>query len=55
MPGKASRLLDIIGVDKSSRGFKDALLGANESYGVRNAPVGKDAWDSLFPPLSVTK
>jgi methionyl-tRNA synthetase len=53
MPGKAAQLLDMIGVDESRRGFKDAVLGADETYGEGIVPVGMTAWDSLFPPLSV--
>ena len=53
MPGKAAQLLDMIGVDESRRGFKDAVLGADETYGEGIVPVGITAWDSLFPPLSV--
>lgn len=53
MPGKASQLLDMIGVEKARRNFQDAQLGADEAYGEANAPVGKGAWDALFPPLSV--
>jgi methionyl-tRNA synthetase len=53
MPDKASQLLDMIGVDKSRREFKDTLLGTDKTYGDAAAPLGKGAWDSLFPPLSV--
>ena len=53
MPSKAAQLLDLIGVDESRRAFKDAVLGSDETYGEGIAPLGKDAWDSLFPPLSV--
>lgn len=53
MPDKASQLLDMMGVDQTRRSFKDARLGADETYGAANAPIGKGAWDSLFPPLSV--
>jgi methionyl-tRNA synthetase len=55
MPSKASQLLDIIGVDESRRTFDDALLGADGTYGIRKVSAGKDAWDSLFPPLSIEK
>jgi methionyl-tRNA synthetase len=53
MPAKAAQLLDILGVDGSKRTFADAQLGADFSYGAAKLPVGKGAWDSLFPPLSV--
>jgi methionyl-tRNA synthetase len=53
MPGKASELLDMIGVDESRRTFGDAFLGIDETYGDAKIPVGKDAWSALFPPLSV--
>jgi methionyl-tRNA synthetase len=53
MPGKASKLLDMMGVEKTRRSFKDAQLGADEAYGAANAPVGDRVWDALFPPLPV--
>ena len=53
MPGKASQLLDMIGVDETRRSFKYAQLGADDAYGKAQVPVGRDAWDALFPPLSV--
>lgn len=53
MPVKATQLLDMIGVDESRRGFKDAQLGADKTYGEKTVPAGKTAWDSLFPPLPV--
>jgi methionyl-tRNA synthetase len=53
MPGKATQLLDMIGVDDARRSFEYAQLGADETYGEARAPVGKGAWDGLFPPLSV--
>lgn len=53
MPAKAAQLLDMLGVDESKRTFADARLGADFSYGAAKLPVGKGAWDSLFPPLSV--
>ncbi|PVH78237.1 hypothetical protein DL98DRAFT_534095 [Cadophora sp. DSE1049] len=55
MPGKASQLLDMLGVDESRRTFADAKLGADDSYGKAKVPVGRDAWDGLFPPLPVEK
>lgn len=43
----------MIGVDNSHRSFKYAKLGADEKYGLAQAPLGRDAWDALFPPLPV--
>ena len=53
MPDKASQLLDMLGVDKSRRGFDDAKIGADDSYGTPQVPLGKCAYDGLFPPLPV--
>jgi len=53
MPDKASQLLDMIGVDPSRRTFADAHFGHDKSYGTPIAPVGRTAWDALFPPLSI--
>ncbi|KAH9210318.1 tRNA synthetases class I (M)-domain-containing protein [Leptodontidium sp. 2 PMI_412] len=53
MPEKAAQLLDMIGVDESRRTFDDAKLGADDAYGTSKVPVGRDAWDGLFPPLPV--
>lgn len=53
MPSTMSRLLDMIGVDESRRSFAYAVTGADDSYGEPKIPVGKDQWDSLFPPLPV--
>ncbi|CZS89722.1 probable METHIONYL-TRNA SYNTHETASE, mitochondrial [Rhynchosporium agropyri] len=55
MPEKAAQLLDMIGVDKSRRTFDNAKLGADDTYGTAKIPVGRDAWDGLFPPLPVEK
>ncbi|KAH7409088.1 tRNA synthetases class I (M)-domain-containing protein [Cadophora sp. MPI-SDFR-AT-0126] len=55
MPGKASQLLDMLGVDESRRTFADARFGADDSYGKAKVAVGRDAWDGLFPPLPVEK
>jgi methionyl-tRNA synthetase len=52
MPSKASRLLDMLGVDDSKRSFNDAQFGVDGDYGVARAPVGKGVGD-LFPPLPV--
>lgn len=43
----------MIGVDESRRGFPYAQLGADKSYGTAKIPLGKSAWNALFPPLSV--
>jgi methionyl-tRNA synthetase len=53
IPGKSKTLLDMIGVEDSKRTFDDAQVGADANYGNANAPLGKCAWDSLFPPLAV--
>lgn len=53
MPTKAAQLLDMIGVEESRRTFEDAKLGADDTYGIPIVPVGRDAWDGLFPPLPV--
>ena len=53
MPGKAETLLNMIGVEDSKRTYDYAQFGADETYGDAKAPLGKGAWDSLFPPLSI--
>jgi methionyl-tRNA synthetase len=53
MPGKAAQLLDMLGVNESNRTFAHAKLGADFTYGTARIPLGKCAWDGLFPPLSV--
>jgi methionyl-tRNA synthetase len=53
MPTKAAQLLDMMGVDESRRTFDDARFEADYTYGVPKLPPGSDAFDSLFPPLSV--
>ncbi|TGO27638.1 hypothetical protein BPAE_0039g00480 [Botrytis paeoniae] len=55
MPEKASLLLDMIGVLPERRTYKHAILGADSSYGDAQAPLGKGAWDGLFPPLAIEK
>jgi len=52
MPTKAAQLLDMLGVDESRRTFDDARFEADYTYGVPKLPPGRDAFDSLFPPLS---
>ena len=53
MPNKASELLDMLGVDESRRTFTDSCFGKDDTYGDAKIPLGKCAWDSLFPPLAV--
>lgn len=53
MPAKAAQLLDMLGVDESRRTFDYARLRADYGYGIPQLPVGRDAWDGLFPPLLV--
>jgi len=53
MPSKAAQLLDMLGIDESRRTLEDAKLGADYDYGIPKAPVGRCAWDGLFPPLPV--
>lgn len=53
MPGKSKILLDMIGVEDSKRTYDDAQVGADSTYGKPNAPLGRCAWDALFPPLAV--
>ncbi|KAF7960706.1 hypothetical protein EAE96_000380 [Botrytis aclada] len=55
MPQKASLLLDMIGVIPERRTYDFAILGADPSYGDAQAPLGKGAWDGLFPPLAIEK
>ncbi|KAF7943694.1 uncharacterized protein EAE97_005764 [Botrytis byssoidea] len=55
MPAKASLLLDMIGVIPERRTYEYAILGADPSYGDAQAPLGKGAWDGLFPPLAIEK
>jgi methionyl-tRNA synthetase len=57
MPTKAREMLDILGVEEGKRGFADALVGADMSYGKPMVPcgreLGKGAYATLFPPLAV--
>jgi methionyl-tRNA synthetase len=53
MPAKASQLLDMLGVEESKRTFDNARIGTDYDYGVPKIPVGREAWDALFPPLPV--
>jgi methionyl-tRNA synthetase len=53
MPSKMSQLLDMLGVDEARRTFDYAVVGADDSYGDPKLPLGRNGWDSLFPPLPV--
>jgi len=53
MPEKSAQLLDTIGVDESRRTLQYAVFGTDADYGEPKIPVGKDVWESLFPPLPV--
>jgi len=53
MPGKAKTLLDMIGVEDSRRTFEDAQFGVDFTYGNARTALGKNAYDALFPPLSM--
>ncbi|KAM3075597.1 methionyl-tRNA synthetase [Clarireedia jacksonii] len=53
MPSKAGQLLDMLGVSPLRRTYDYAAVGADDSYGNAQAPLGKCAWDALFPPLPV--
>ncbi len=53
MPGKATTLLNMIGVEDTKRTFDDAVFGSDGSYGSAVAPLGTCAWDALFPPLAL--
>ena len=53
MPSKMTSLLDMLGVEKSKRGFADAIIGADETYGtpLPGVSLGKGIDGVLFPPL----
>lgn len=51
MPGRMKHALDLLGVDQGRRMFKDAVLGADRTYGVPVAEVGKGPEGTVFPPL----
>ncbi|KAI9648132.1 methionyl-tRNA synthetase [Ciborinia camelliae] len=53
MPAKSSQILDMIGVKPERRGYEFAGKGADLSYGDPMAPLGRCAWDGLFPPLAI--
>lgn len=53
IPGKAGELLDILGVAENRRGFEDAKIGADFSYGTPKRTPGNSPYDGLFPPLAV--
>ncbi|ERF76550.1 hypothetical protein EPUS_05823 [Endocarpon pusillum Z07020] len=52
MPSKMERLLDMLGVDETSRNYGHARLGRDLSYGIPKADLGAGADTSLFPPLT---
>lgn len=52
MPNKASRLLDMLGVDENSRTFAHARSGRDSEYGTSKVPLGKGTQGVLFPPLT---
>jgi methionyl-tRNA synthetase len=52
MPNKASRLLDMLGVDENSRTFAHARPGRDSEYGTSKVPLGKGTQGVLFPPLT---
>lgn len=53
MPTKASSLLDMLGIAPERRTYEFATMGADHSYGDAQVPLGRCAWDSLFPPLAI--
>lgn len=53
MPTKAAEMLDILGVEEGKRGFGDAVVGADLSYGKSSGwELGENS--TLFPRLLVT-
>lgn len=57
MPTKARQILDILGVEEGKRGFGDAVVGADLTYGravvESGGKGGKGAYGTIFPPLAV--
>lgn len=53
MPTKSAQLLDMLGVDPGRRTYADAQFGCDKTYGEAKLPLGKCAWDALFPPLVI--
>lgn len=53
MPHSAAQLLDMLGVAPNKRAYFDAVWLSDMDYGEAKAPVGKCAYDGLFPPLAV--
>jgi hypothetical protein len=51
MPDKAGLLLDLLGVEKDQRTWKDAAVGSNKTFGKSFIPVGygKGHEATLFP------
>jgi methionyl-tRNA synthetase len=52
MPSKMERLLDMLGVEKERRLYRNARFGTDSDYGVPKCDLGNGADDSLFPPLT---
>jgi methionyl-tRNA synthetase len=55
MPGRMSKLLDMLGVDTERRVFDYATLGKDERYGTSWVKLGKGLGGTLFPPLTSSK
>ncbi|KAL8921632.1 MAG: hypothetical protein Q9172_003921 [Xanthocarpia lactea] len=51
MPDRMKHVLDLMGVDEGRRTFADAVVGADEEYGVPMVDVGKGREGVVFPPL----
>ncbi|KAK4164902.1 tRNA synthetases class I (M)-domain-containing protein [Cladorrhinum sp. PSN259] len=51
LPEKATRLLDILGVDPEKRSYSHAVLYGDYTYGKPIVSPGSTSEDSLFPPL----
>lgn len=52
MPGKAAKLLDMLGVEQDNRTWEHAVLGVDKSYGKPDMPLGSGQMGTLFPPLT---
>ena len=52
MPGKADKLLDMLGVARDRRSWEWAQLGKDGTYGRPEVPLGKGQMGTLFPPLT---
>lgn len=55
MPGKASSMLDILGVDEDRRTWDHAKVGSDKSFGVSKVPRGVGFKGVLFPPIPFGK